>query len=39
LEGYPIAMAERSTFYGMRESGVKEPNGHIVIFAAPVASE
>lgn len=36
LEGYPIVMAERTTSYGMREIGVKEPNGHIVIFAAPV---
>ena len=34
LEGYPIALAERTTFYGMREIGVREPNGHIVIFAA-----
>ena len=35
LEGYPITMAERVTFYGMREIGVIEPGGHIVIFAAP----
>jgi uncharacterized glyoxalase superfamily protein PhnB len=34
LDGYPIAMAERVTFYGMREIGVAEPNGHTVIFAA-----
>lgn len=34
LEGYPIALADRTTFYGMREIGVREPNGHIVIFAA-----
>lgn len=34
LEGYPIAMPERVTFYGMREIGVSEPNGHTVIFAA-----
>jgi uncharacterized glyoxalase superfamily protein PhnB len=33
LQGYPIAMAERTTFYGMREIGVFEPSGHIVIFA------
>lgn len=37
LEGYPIAMADRTTFYGMREIGVREPNGHIVTFAAPQA--
>lgn len=36
LEGYPIAMPERTTFYGMREIGVWEPGGHIVIFACPV---
>lgn len=33
LEGYPLAMAERTTFYGMREVGVFEPGGNIVIFA------
>lgn len=36
LEGYAIAMAERTTFYGMREIGVFEPNGNIVIFAARI---
>jgi len=34
LEGYPITMPERTTFYGMREIGVHEPSGHIVVFAA-----
>jgi uncharacterized glyoxalase superfamily protein PhnB len=34
LEGYPIAMPERTTFYGMREIGVREPGGNIAIFAA-----
>ncbi len=34
LEGYPIALPERTTFYGMREIGVIEPGGHNVIFAA-----
>jgi uncharacterized glyoxalase superfamily protein PhnB len=34
LAGYPITMAERTTFYGMREIGVHEPSGHIVVFAA-----
>jgi len=34
LEGYPIALAERTTFYGMREIGVFEPGGHTVVFAA-----
>ena len=34
LEGYPIALADRTTFYGMREIGVIEPGGHNAIFAA-----
>ncbi len=34
LEGYPPALPERTTFYGMREIGVREPGGHIVVFAA-----
>jgi uncharacterized glyoxalase superfamily protein PhnB len=33
LEGYPIAMPDRTTFYGMREIGVFDPAGNIVIFA------
>lgn len=33
LEGYPVSLTERTTFYGMREIGVLEPNGHAVIFA------
>jgi uncharacterized glyoxalase superfamily protein PhnB len=36
LRGYPIAMEERTTFYGMREIGVFDPGGHIVIFAKRV---
>jgi uncharacterized glyoxalase superfamily protein PhnB len=36
LEGYPIAMAERTTFYGMREIGVMAPSGHTVVFAVRV---
>jgi len=34
LEGYPVAMPQRDTFYGMREIGVFEPSGHIAVFAA-----
>jgi uncharacterized glyoxalase superfamily protein PhnB len=34
LEGYTIALPERTTFYGMREIGVIEPGGHTVMFAA-----
>ncbi len=36
LQGHPVAVPERTTFYGMREIGVREPHGHFVIFAAPV---
>jgi len=34
LEGYPVEMPVRDTFYGMREIGVKAPGEHIVVFAA-----
>ena len=34
LDGYPVSLPDRTTFYGMREIGVHEPNGHTVIFAA-----
>jgi hypothetical protein len=34
LEGYPVAMAERTAFYGMREIGVFDPGGNMVTFAA-----
>jgi uncharacterized glyoxalase superfamily protein PhnB len=34
VQGYPIALPERTTFYGMREIGLFEPGGHTVIFAA-----
>jgi catechol 2,3-dioxygenase-like lactoylglutathione lyase family enzyme len=34
LEGYAIALTERVTNYGMREIGVRDPDGHIVLFAA-----
>ena len=33
LEGYPVLVPERVTFYGMREIGVREPGGHVVVFA------
>lgn len=36
LEGYPIALAERTTFYGMKEIGVFDADGNVVIFAARV---
>lgn len=36
LEGYPIVMPERDTFYGMKEIGVFEPGGHTVVFAKKI---
>lgn len=38
LAGYPVALQERTTFYGMREIGVFEPGGHIVVVAARTSS-
>jgi uncharacterized glyoxalase superfamily protein PhnB len=35
LQGYPIELPRRTTFYGMHEVGVKEPGGHFIIFAQP----
>ncbi len=37
LDGYPVSLPERTTFYGMREIGVHEPGGHAVIFAMPTS--
>lgn len=36
LAEYPVVMEERTTFYGMREIGVLEPNGNTVVFAARI---
>ncbi len=33
VEGAPIVLAERTTFYGMREIGVLDPAGNLVMFA------
>ena len=33
IEGAPIVVAERMTFYGMREIGVLDPGGNVVLFA------
>lgn len=38
LNGYPIEMPRRTTFYGTHEVGVLEPGGHFVIFAQPTKS-
>ena len=39
LRGVDVALARRRTFYGMDEIGVREPGGHLVIFAQPAAVE
>jgi uncharacterized glyoxalase superfamily protein PhnB len=36
LQGWEIVLPERTTFYGMREVGVRDPGGHFVVFAARV---
>src|SRR2546429_1584846 len=36
LAGHPIAMAEKTTFYGMKEIGVFEPGGHVAVFAQKI---
>lgn len=34
VAGAEIVVPERVTFYGMREIGVREPGGHLLIFAS-----
>ena len=36
LGDYPIAMPERISFYGMREIGVFDPDGNVLVFAARI---
>ncbi len=38
LEGAEIVVPDRTTFYGMREIGVREPGGHVLVFAKAVAA-
>ena len=38
LEGLEIVVPRRKTFYGMDEIGVREPGGHVVMFAQPIAA-
>lgn len=35
LGAAPVVVPVRTTFYGMKEIGVREPGGNIVLFAAP----
>jgi hypothetical protein len=37
VQGLAIVVPRRRTFYGMDEIGVKEPSGHVVMFAQAVA--
>ena len=34
VEGMDIVLPQRKTFYGATELGVREPGGHVVVFAA-----
>ena len=36
LDGVPLVLPRRRTFYGMDEVGVAEAGGHTVVFAQPV---
>ena len=36
LAGVDVVVPRRQTFYGMDEIGVKEPGGHVVMFAQPI---
>jgi len=36
IDGVPIVLPRRRTFYGMDEIGVAEAGGHTVVFAQPV---
>ena len=33
IHGIDVAMPVRTTFYGAREIGIKDPAGHVIIFA------
>src|SRR5271169_3674753 len=33
IKGIPVVMPVRTTFYGAKEIGIKDPAGHLVIFA------
>jgi uncharacterized glyoxalase superfamily protein PhnB len=38
LQGAEVVVPLRSTFYGSKEMGVKDPAGHIIVFAQPGAA-
>jgi len=35
-DGAPVVVPRRTTFYGMDEVGVKDPGGHVIIFAKKI---
>jgi hypothetical protein len=37
IEGAPVVVARRQTFYGMDEIGVREPGGNTIMFAMKVS--
>jgi uncharacterized glyoxalase superfamily protein PhnB len=39
VRGMEAVVPRRKTFYGMDEIGVREPGGHVVMFAQPTAAE
>src|SRR5262245_52630434 len=39
MKGVEMVVPRRKTFYGMDEVGVREPAGHLVVFAQPVGAE
>jgi len=39
MKGVETVVPRRKTFYGMDEVGVREPAGHLVVFAQPVGAE
>lgn len=37
VDGAEVVVPRRRTFYGMDEIGVRDPAGHVILFAQPVA--
>jgi len=33
MQGAPVTVEERTTFYGAQEIGFEDPGGHVVLFA------
>jgi len=39
VEGLEVIVPVRTTFYGMKEIGVKDPSGNLLCFAVPMAPQ